>query len=75
VLTLFLNRCVAYGVLPDEEAEKLNKKLVSRKKTIRGGVSSPAPAKKKKKARVIQEDADDMDLQASGADRVGSAVI
>jgi len=69
-------RCVAYGVLPDEEAEKLNKVLIKRKKEMRGGVASPSPAKKKKtKARVIKEEVDDVDMQVSGADRVGSAVI
>jgi exonuclease III len=65
--------CVAYGVLPDEEAEKLHKKVASRKKK---GVSSPAlVTKKKKKAKIMKEEDDDMDMQASGAERVGSAVI
>jgi co-chaperonin GroES (HSP10) len=65
-------------VLPDDEAEKLNKVVVSRKKNQRlsGGVASPSPAKKKKKkAKVIKEEAVDPDMQTSGADRVGSAVL
>jgi hypothetical protein len=66
-------RCVYYGVLPEEEAAKLNKVVMKRKK--RGGVTSPSPAKKKKKARVIKEEADDVDMQAPGADVVGSAVL
>lgn len=43
---------------------------------MRGGVASPsAPAKKKKKAKVIKEEVDDMDMQAPGAEFFGSAVI
>jgi hypothetical protein len=39
-------------------------------------VSSPAlVTKKKKKAKIMKEEDDDMDMQASGAERVGSAVI
>lgn len=69
-------RCVYYGVLPEEEAAKLNKVVMKRKKQGRGGVTSPSPAKKKKKkARVIKEEADDVDMQAPGADLVGSAVL
>ena len=74
--THIIYRCVAYGVLPEEEAEKLNKKVSLQKKKMRGGVASPAPAaKKKKKAKIMKEEDDDMDMQASGAERVGSAVI
>lgn len=70
-------RCVFNGVLPDEEAEKLNKVILKRKKQMKSGVASPSPAKrkKKKKAKVIKEEADDVDMQAAGADRVGSAVL
>lgn len=66
--------CVFYGVLPEEEAEKLNKKMLKRKKESRGGVSSPSPAKKKKKkAKLVKEEADDEG--AGGMERVGSTTL
>ena len=69
-------RCVQYGVLPHDEAERLHKVVMKRKKQMRGGVASPSPAKKKKKkAKVIKEEADDMDMQVGGAEQVGSAVL
>ncbi len=72
--------CVAYGVLPHDEAEKLNKKVTEHKRKIRmsgGAVAAPAAASKpkKKKARVMREEAVDPDLVASGSDGIGRASL
>ena len=81
-VSLFLNacqcRCVYYGVLPFEEAERINKKVVKRKQRLRagGGASSSSPAlKKKKKVKVVREDGVDPDMQVSGGDGIGRAVL
>jgi hypothetical protein len=73
--------CVSYGVLPHDEAEKLNKKVTEHKRKIRmagGAVAAPpvaASKPKKKKARVMREEAIDPDLVASGGDGVGRASL
>jgi hypothetical protein len=72
--------CVAYGVLPHDEAEKLNKRVTEHKRKVRmsgGAVAAPAAASKpkKKKARVIREEAVDPDLVVSGGDGVGRASL
>ena len=72
-------RCVSYGVLEEAHAEKLYKKILKRKKGSSGGTTSgnsgaAPPAKKKKKAKIIKEEMDP-DMQVSGTERVGSAVI
>jgi hypothetical protein len=74
-------RCVAFGVLPEDEAEKLYKKVLKRKKGGYAVSSSTAvssknsPAKKKKKPKVIKEEDADPDMQLSGAQEVGRAVL
>jgi hypothetical protein len=75
--------CVSYGVLPFDEAEKLNKRVTDRKRKIRlaGGTVPPSagsssPQKpKKKKARVMKELAVDPDLAASNGDGIGRASL
>jgi hypothetical protein len=77
--------CVSYGVLPYDEAEKLNKRVTEHKRKVRmaGGavaaVAAPAASSsskpKKKKARVLREEAVDPDLVASGGDGVGRASL
>jgi hypothetical protein len=69
---------VYYGVLPEDEAERLNDVVLKRKKKIRvSGEATSPPAKKKakKKARIFKDEAVDPELHASGAERVGSAVL
>lgn len=66
-----------YGVLPEDEAERLNQVVMKRKKNMRlSGEALPSPAKKKnKKPKVIKDEAVDPEMQTSGAERVGSAVL
>ena len=66
-------RCVHHGVLAHKEAEKYNKIVMARKKGVRTGDSS-AVSPKKKKVKVVS-DMPDPDMQISGAERVGSAII
>jgi hypothetical protein len=67
-------RCVYHGVLPLKEAEKFNKIVTARKKGARTGDSS-AVSPKKKKVKVVRDIKADPGMQASGAERVGSAII
>ncbi|CAB9513565.1 expressed unknown protein [Seminavis robusta] len=73
--------CVAYGVLPEDEAQKYYKKVLKRKgkgasaSAASSSKSSSAPAKKKKKAKVVKEEGADPDMQVSGAQAVGRSVI
>lgn len=71
------SRCVAYGILPEEEAEKVYKKVLKRKKGgISSSVSSPARLnKKKKKGKVIKEESADPGMQVSGGSGIGISVI
>jgi hypothetical protein len=73
---MYLCRCVNYGVLNHKKAEKLFKIVTERKKHQRtGGSGMPVDAPKKKKAKVVKEGGVDPDMQTSGADQVGSAII
>jgi hypothetical protein len=78
--SLFGNRCVSYGVLPHDEAERLHKKVTDRKRQMRlgGGSAATSPARKtsvKAKKRVIKEERFEPDLQVSGGDGIGTAVL
>jgi hypothetical protein len=76
-------RCVQYGVLPLEEAERLHQIVVERKRQLRlgGGVAAAAlptsgSKPKKKKARVIKEEGfHDPDMAVSGGEGIGRTVI
>jgi hypothetical protein len=77
-----LFRCVNYGVLPHNEAEKLYKIVTERKRSARLGTtsSSPSPQKvmlKKKKVKILKEEAyDDPDVVVSkGGDGIGTATL
>mmetsp|Transcript_33025 Transcript_33025/g.43828 ORF Transcript_33025/g.43828 Transcript_33025/m.43828 type:complete len:87 (+) Transcript_33025:46-306(+) len=74
-----LLRCVNYGVLPTEEAAKLDKIVTKRKKNQKAGGSSivsPSPAKKsKKKKKILKEDGFDAGMQAGGSEGMGNAAI
>jgi hypothetical protein len=60
--------------LPLKEAEKFNKIVTARKKGVRTGDDSSAVSPKKKKVKVVK-DIVNPDVQVSGAERVGSAII
>jgi hypothetical protein len=66
-------RCLNYGVFSHKKSEKLFALLSERKKKLAGGLSSPAP--KKKKAKIVKEEGIDPGIQESGPEHVGSAVI
>jgi hypothetical protein len=70
-------RCVEYGILPEQEAEQLCKKILKRKGKSPGSVvSSPTPVKKKKKAvKVMGDDGADPDMQISSGDGIGRVVL
>ena len=70
-------RCLAYGVLPHEEAAKLYKKFLKRKKGGSAVAAEPeVPAKKKKKKpKIIKDEGDDPDMQISGDAGVGRSVL
>ena len=70
--------CVNYGVLPSEEAAKLNK-IITKKKQ-KGQKATPATSTKKsgsgkKKKRVIQDIEYDADMQAGGEVGLGTATL
>jgi hypothetical protein len=80
VLIVFFCRCVSYGVLPHDEAERLYDIVSERKRSNRmpgGAMQSPAkpskkaPTKKVKKARLSSEEGFDPDMQVSSGDAVG----
>jgi hypothetical protein len=61
-----LLRCVHYGVLPQDEAERLHEIVTERKRANRLGISSPPPQKKQKKVKVLKEEGyDDPDVAVS----------
>ena len=65
-------------MLSHKKAEKLQEIVLERKKNVRlggGAQGATSPAPKKKKAKIIKEEAVDPDIQESGAERVGSAVL
>jgi hypothetical protein len=75
-------RCVHYGVLPHDEAERLHSIVTERKRAMRlggGVISSPSPAakKKKKKPKLLQDEAhDDPDVVVSfRGDGIGEAAL
>lgn len=76
-MPLFDHRCVNYGVLPHDEAARLFKVVTARKKKLRlsGGAVAASPKKKRSKPKLVKEEAADPDMQISGAERVGSAVL
>jgi hypothetical protein len=73
-----LPRCVNYGVLSDDEAERVYQ-LVLVRKGKKGTTSSPAPTKKgsaaAKKVKLEKEVSVQADLQISGTERVGSSTM
>jgi hypothetical protein len=75
---LIFIRCVNYGVLPHDEAERLFEKVTKRKRKQRlgGGAASPSPVKKKKKkAKVLKEEAVDPEMQVSSGEAIGRASL
>ena len=73
-----LYRCVSYGVLPHDEAKRLFKVVLDRKKSGRGSaISSPSPVKRKpKKAKILNDDAPfDAELVGSGGDGIGTMTL
>lgn len=79
--------CVNYGVLPEEEAAKLYKKIQKRKAAAKsvGGSSSPGPksekkkgtsSSKKKKSKKILDDVEfDAGMGAGGDEGIGLAAM
>jgi hypothetical protein len=67
--------CVSYGVLDDDEAERLWKKVTNRKRSNGNPNRSPEPTAKKnpkkKKPRILQDDGVEPDLQVSSGDGIG----
>ena len=74
-----MNRCVHYGVLPQDEAARLFEIVTERKRTLRLGISSPSPPpkKKKKKVKILKDDeVDDPDVTVSfSGDGIGRATL
>jgi hypothetical protein len=75
-------RCVAYGVLPEEEAAKVYKKIIKRKgikKAASGSSSSTSKssssAKKKKIKKVLNDVEYDAGMDAGGDEGIGVAVM
>jgi hypothetical protein len=69
--------CVAYGVLPREQASQLYKQIMERKKGIKSSSPvppSPAVKPKKKKIKVSNDD-DDPDMPMSGGEGIGRASL
>eukprot|EP00934_Nitzschia_sp_Nitz4_P008144 Nitzschia sp. Nitz4//scaffold358_size24170//23661//24089//NITZ4_008436-RA/size24170-augustus-gene-0.49-mRNA-1//-1//CDS//3329549017//8134//frame0 len=69
--------CLSYGVLSQKKAAKLFAIVSERKKQLRtGGTSAASPARPaKKKAKIIKDEGVDPDIQSSGVEAVGSAVL
>ena len=74
-------RCVAYGVLSEEEATKVHKLIVKRKGLKKASVSqSPTPksstSTKKKKAKKVLNDVEyDAGMGAGGDEGIGVAAM
>eukprot|EP00545_Synedropsis_sp_CCMP1620_P001691 CAMPEP_0119007374 /NCGR_PEP_ID=MMETSP1176-20130426/2971_1 /TAXON_ID=265551 /ORGANISM="Synedropsis recta cf, Strain CCMP1620" /LENGTH=110 /DNA_ID=CAMNT_0006959505 /DNA_START=12 /DNA_END=344 /DNA_ORIENTATION=- len=68
--------CVHYGVLPEDEAGRINKKVMDRKKN-RGVVLSPARKATKKRSKVKVEAAVSVesDFKVGGSEHVGSSTM
>ena len=79
VLSRPVRRCVDYGVLPREEAERYHRICLQRKGKLKAsGAASPSPAPKaakKPKPRVVKEELDLPDMQVSGGDAIGQAIL
>ena len=77
--THYRPRCISYGVLPHNEAKRLFKVVLDRKKSGRGSaISSPSPVKRKpKKAKILKDDAHyDADFVVSGGgDGIGTMTL
>ena len=75
------NRCVSYGVLPEDEAIKANKAILKRKAKAKPGGSSSTTAsssakKKVKKSKKIVGDVEfDAGLDAGGNEGYGVATL
>jgi hypothetical protein len=78
--------CVNWGVLPEEEAAKIHKKILKRKadvKSINSGGSSPAPksekkkssSKKKKIKKVLDEVEFDAGMGTGGDEGIGVSAL
>ena len=81
-LLYYVGRCVAYGVLEDDEAAKLFKIITKRKKSGKSSGSTPTPVKKKssaggskKKAKIIGDVGYDAGMQSGGAEGIGAAAL
>lgn len=78
-----VRRCIAYGVLEDDEAAKLFKTVTKRKKGGKLSGSTPTPVKKKpsasgnkkKKARIIDDVGYDAGMQSGGGEGIGAAAL
>jgi hypothetical protein len=69
------HRCVSYGVLPWDEASRLNNVILKRKGK-KGNLSSQTPTKGSKKRVKVDKDVEvEADLQISGAEFVGSSTM
>lgn len=69
-------RCIAYGVLPEDEAAKVYKMVVKRKGSKKSTSSSPKPTSsastKKKKSKKVMEDVEyDAGMGAGGDEGIG----
>ena len=72
-----LYRCVSYGVLPHDEAKRLFKVVLDRKRHGRSAASSPSPVRKKPpKAKILKDEGlYDADFVVSGSDGIGTATL
>lgn len=78
----FHERCISYGILPNDEAEHIWQKLQERKRRLKmgGGDLTPPPAAKKKSkgvksSKAIKEEGYDPELQISAGDAIGRASL
>lgn len=73
------HRCVEYGVLPHDEAERVYQLVLERKRkggsSIAVSSSSTPKKKKKKKPTIVKDEGVDPDMQVSGGDAIGKAVL
>jgi hypothetical protein len=72
-----LYRCVSYGVLPHDEAKRLFKVVLDRKRHGRSAASSPSPVRKKPpKAKILKDEGlYEADFVVSGGDGIGTATL
>lgn len=72
--------CVAYGVLPEEEAQKIYKKVLKRKGKFPPASASKTKSKskpgvKKEKKKVMKEEVDDVGMGVGGSEGVGGVTL